>query len=178
MAFAIEEQSPCSTYVDPRYLDLIGAALQLHGFIHQQPRGKEHSRWKDAHGRLIVCYPSGSIVFQGLHIDTSRELLCCLARGEQPRAQYLPPPTPRLEYICEGAFVLTGCGFKEFARKLRYHGCKTTPHPDTGGYCIVHGPGWRLHLQRRATGQEVVVDGSVDQAAADLAGWGVEVFWG
>jgi hypothetical protein len=175
MAIAIEPQTSRSVAVNPAALDFITIALEHNGFTRQSPRGQEHSRWKDAHGRLIVCYPSGAIVFQGLHIDTSRELLCCLARGEQPRAQYLPAPQPRLEYICEGVFALTGMGFKEFARKLRYVGCRTTPNPDTGGYCVVHAPGWRLRLQRRSTGQEVVVDGSVDQALADLTSWGVEV---
>jgi hypothetical protein len=163
-----------SARVSPDTLDDLAASLAAHGFQRQRARNRtEHSRHTDRHERLIILYNSGAVVAGGLHTDTSMELLVCLARGEQPTgAQYLPPRAPKID--ANG--VLSGCGFKWLATRLRYHGYTTRPHPQPGGYGRVLGPGWRLTLERSPQGlQLALIDGDYMTAAADLRAVGVEV---
>jgi hypothetical protein len=100
------------------------------------------------------------------------ELLVCLARGEQPGAQYLPPRALKID--AHG--VLSGCGFRWLAARLRYFGFTTRPHLQPGGYCCIYGPGWSLTLERSPQGlQLAIIDGDHETAAADLRAIGVEV---
>jgi hypothetical protein len=164
-------QSAC---VSPDTLDDLAANLAAHGFQRQAARSHtEHSRHTDRHERLIIIYRSVAVVAGGLHTDTIMELLICLARGEQPTgAQFLPPRAPKID--AHG--VLSGCGFRWLAARLRYRGYTTRPHPQPGGYCRIYGPGWSLTLERSPQGlQLALIDGDYMTAAADLRAVGVEV---